>query len=296
MASSKVTGPRPSDDQPKKEVQVSGNWRQANIFRSLNPTKKDLRVPSTIALEEVKAGMARVETSLKEEVEGLKATKEKLRIKVSILALRGQWPTECHALSQLQEDAKALENFLWRMEPDFKASKMEDEEEKVKTAISYLIDDATLWWRWRYADLEKGLCRIKTWEELKIGQGRNLPLTEHLPFHFKTFYIQSAFEEGPYTREEILAIGTTSRQKKDAIRPQPKKRVIRKTSMDFGTWPGSLSIIATLLLSSIRLLPRPPSSSGQKTSSPATNPFPDRQTTHIHDEHFPEMEMKASKI
>ncbi|KAK7298184.1 hypothetical protein VNO77_46395 [Canavalia gladiata] len=63
MASSKVTGPRPSDDQPKKEVQ-------------------DLRVPSTIALEEVKAGMARVETSLKEEVEGLKATKEKLRIKL----------------------------------------------------------------------------------------------------------------------------------------------------------------------------------------------------------------------
>ena len=76
---------------------------ETNIFRSLNPTKKDLRVPSTIALEEVKAGMARVETSLKEEVEGLKATKEKLRIKVSILALRGQWPTECHALSQLQE-------------------------------------------------------------------------------------------------------------------------------------------------------------------------------------------------
>ncbi|KAK7377772.1 hypothetical protein VNO80_03204 [Phaseolus coccineus] len=71
--------------------------------RSLNPTKKDLRVTSTIALEEVKAGMARVETSLKEEVEELKATKEKLRIKVSILALRGQWPTECHTLSQLQE-------------------------------------------------------------------------------------------------------------------------------------------------------------------------------------------------
>lgn len=60
------------------------------------------------------------------------------------------------------------------MEPDFKASKMEDEEEKVKTAISYLIDDATLWWRRRYADLEKGLCRIKTWEELKIGQGREI--------------------------------------------------------------------------------------------------------------------------
>lgn len=44
-------------------------------LRSLNPTKQgirtDLRVPSTIALEEVKAGMARVETSLKEEVEGL---------------------------------------------------------------------------------------------------------------------------------------------------------------------------------------------------------------------------------
>ena len=64
-------------------------------------------------------------------------------------------------------DAKALENFIWQMEQDFKASKMEDEEEKVKTAISYFIDDATLWWSRRYADLEKGLCRIKTWEELK---------------------------------------------------------------------------------------------------------------------------------
>ncbi|KAK7373338.1 hypothetical protein VNO80_06741 [Phaseolus coccineus] len=81
---------------------------ERNIFRSLNPTKKDLRVPSTIALEEVKAGMARVETSLKEEVQGLKATKEKLRIKVSILALKGQWPTECHALSQLQDQDPLL--------------------------------------------------------------------------------------------------------------------------------------------------------------------------------------------
>ena len=77
-------------------------WRmERNILRSLKPTKKVN--PSTIALEEVKAGMARVETSLKEEVEGLKATKEELRIKVAILALRGLWPTECHALSQLQE-------------------------------------------------------------------------------------------------------------------------------------------------------------------------------------------------
>lgn len=61
-------------------------WRmERKILRSLKPTKKDLRVPSTIALEEVKAGMACVETSLKEEVEGLKATNEELRIKVAIL-------------------------------------------------------------------------------------------------------------------------------------------------------------------------------------------------------------------
>lgn len=33
---------------------------------------------------------------------------------------------------------------------------------------------------------------------------------------------------GRYTREEILAIGTASRQKKDAIRPQPKKLEERK--------------------------------------------------------------------
>ena len=49
----------------------------------------------------------------------------------------------------------------------FRASKLEDEEAKVQTAVIYLTDDAMLWWRRRHSEIERGLCTINTWEELK---------------------------------------------------------------------------------------------------------------------------------
>ena len=35
------------------------------------------------------------------------------------------------------------------------------------TTISYLTNTTTLWWHWRFADMEKDICTIETWEDFK---------------------------------------------------------------------------------------------------------------------------------
>ena len=37
----------------------------------------------------------------------------------------------------------------------------------VRTATLYLTDTATLWWHWKYVDMEKGIRTIETWEAFK---------------------------------------------------------------------------------------------------------------------------------
>ncbi|KAJ9690623.1 hypothetical protein PVL29_013000 [Vitis rotundifolia] len=66
-----------------------------------------------------------------------------------------------------KRDAKELDNFLWHMERYFEAIALIDEAAKVRTATLYLTDTTTLWWRWRFADMEKGICTIETWEYFK---------------------------------------------------------------------------------------------------------------------------------
>ncbi|RVW19086.1 hypothetical protein CK203_087646 [Vitis vinifera] len=61
-----------------------------------------------------------------------------------------------------KRDAKELDNFLWHMERYFEAIALTDEAAKVRTATLYLIDTTTLWWRRRFADMEKGICTIET--------------------------------------------------------------------------------------------------------------------------------------
>ncbi|KAL0349663.1 UNVERIFIED_CONTAM: hypothetical protein Sradi_4115500 [Sesamum radiatum] len=51
-------------------------------------------------------------------------------------------------------DAKEVENFLFDMEQYFLAANVEDEARKVSTAIMYLIGDAKLWWRTKYAEIQ----------------------------------------------------------------------------------------------------------------------------------------------
>ncbi|RVW46130.1 hypothetical protein CK203_076183 [Vitis vinifera] len=66
-----------------------------------------------------------------------------------------------------KRDAKELDNFLWHMERYFEAIALTDEATKVRTTTLYLTDNATLWWRRRFADIERGTCTIDTWDAFK---------------------------------------------------------------------------------------------------------------------------------
>ncbi|KAA0035831.1 uncharacterized protein E6C27_scaffold403G001310 [Cucumis melo var. makuwa] len=65
------------------------------------------------------------------------------------------------------KDAKALENFIFDLEQYFKATNIVTEEAKVTLATMHLCEDAKLWWRSRYMDIQKGRCTINTWDVLK---------------------------------------------------------------------------------------------------------------------------------
>lgn len=64
-------------------------------------------------------------------------------------------------------DAKALENFIFDVEQYFKATNTITEEAKVTLATMHLSEDAKLWWRSRYMDIQEGRCTIDTWDALK---------------------------------------------------------------------------------------------------------------------------------
>ncbi|XP_072083760.1 uncharacterized protein [Arachis hypogaea] len=64
-------------------------------------------------------------------------------------------------------DAREVENFLWQMERYFEGQGVVEEAIKVRTAALYLSDNATLWWRRKCVDMEKGTCNIATWEDFK---------------------------------------------------------------------------------------------------------------------------------
>ncbi|KAK3000577.1 hypothetical protein RJ639_021987 [Escallonia herrerae] len=61
-------------------------------------------------------------------------------------------------------DAKELENFLFDVEQYFQAIRVDSEATKVSMAAMYLVGDAKLWWRKKYAEIEDGSCVINTWE------------------------------------------------------------------------------------------------------------------------------------
>ena len=66
-----------------------------------------------------------------------------------------------------QRDAKELDNFLWHMERYFEGIALTDEATKVRTATLYLTDIATLWWRRRFLEIQRGTCTIDTWADFK---------------------------------------------------------------------------------------------------------------------------------
>ncbi|KAA0041498.1 uncharacterized protein E5676_scaffold205G001550 [Cucumis melo var. makuwa] len=64
-------------------------------------------------------------------------------------------------------DAKALENYIFDLEQYFKATNTVTEEAKVTLATIHLSEDAKLWWRSRFVDMQEGRCMIDTWDALK---------------------------------------------------------------------------------------------------------------------------------
>ncbi|KAK3020405.1 hypothetical protein RJ639_045710 [Escallonia herrerae] len=64
-------------------------------------------------------------------------------------------------------DAKELENFLFDIEQYFRAIRVDSEVTKVSMAAMYLVGDAKLWWRKKYAEIEDGSYIINTWDILK---------------------------------------------------------------------------------------------------------------------------------
>ncbi|RVW26539.1 hypothetical protein CK203_103814 [Vitis vinifera] len=72
-----------------------------------------------------------------------------------------------------------------RVERYFKAIALTDEATKVRTTTLYLTDTATLWWHRRFADMEKGICTIETWEDFRREIKRQFyPEDEELLFNF----------------------------------------------------------------------------------------------------------------
>ncbi|KAA0065559.1 uncharacterized protein E5676_scaffold1212G00220 [Cucumis melo var. makuwa] len=64
-------------------------------------------------------------------------------------------------------DAKALENYIFDLDQYFRATNTVTEEAKVTLATMHLSEDAKLWWRSRYVDMQEGHCTIDTWVALK---------------------------------------------------------------------------------------------------------------------------------
>ena len=64
-------------------------------------------------------------------------------------------------------DAKALENYIFDLKQYFKATDTETEEEKITMATMHLAEDAKLWWRSKYVNIQESGCIINTWERLK---------------------------------------------------------------------------------------------------------------------------------
>ena len=64
-------------------------------------------------------------------------------------------------------DAKALETFMFDLEQYFRATNTVAEEIDVTLVTKHLANDAKLWWRSKYMDIQDGWCTVDTWESLK---------------------------------------------------------------------------------------------------------------------------------
>ena len=124
-----------------------------NMFASVEPMVEALAARMEARDQEIRQELAIYKTVVSTRV---MATHEAPRVEVP----------KPHTFSG-NRDAKELDNFLWHMEHYFEAIALTDEATKVHTATLYLTDNATLWWRRRFIDIEKGKCTIDIWDAFK---------------------------------------------------------------------------------------------------------------------------------
>ncbi|KAL6327533.1 hypothetical protein AAG906_021624 [Vitis piasezkii] len=114
--------------------------------------KKD---KSRDAVANMEARLAKVELAMADTREGLDLIKQGME--KGLEGLR----------KHIQDLREGVRQELAIYKRYFKAIALTDEATKVRTATLYLTDTATLWWRRRFADMEKGICTIETWEDFK---------------------------------------------------------------------------------------------------------------------------------
>ncbi|XP_075087714.1 uncharacterized protein LOC142169711 [Nicotiana tabacum] len=88
------------------------------------------------------------------------------------------------------------------MEDYFEHLCIVDEAAKIRAATMYLADTAMLWWRRKKADMEKGTCSIKSWDQFKFELKRQ-------------FYPQNVVNEARRKLRELRQTTSISEYVKD---------------------------------------------------------------------------------
>ncbi|XP_075091881.1 uncharacterized protein LOC142172029 [Nicotiana tabacum] len=115
-------------------------------------------------------------------------------------------------------DAQEVENFLCHLENYFRHDKVKDDEAKINTVVLYLSDIAALWWRRKYVDMEKGLCKIETWEQFKELKKQLYPVNVVYEARQKLRELQQTATIREYVREfTTLMLQIPSLSKEDSL-------------------------------------------------------------------------------
>lgn len=155
-------------------------WRPSSLTANLIKSRKEDLESRLNAEEEWTGRMELFEnmdaiSNIQAQLDTLKASLEETRGRAPIVGStsgmrdvpRADLPKPKPKEFKGVKNAKEVENFLWQVERDFEGLNIEDDQVKVRTATLFLIENATLWWRRKCADMEKGLYTIKTWEDFK---------------------------------------------------------------------------------------------------------------------------------
>ncbi|KAK3027757.1 hypothetical protein RJ639_042249 [Escallonia herrerae] len=115
-------------------------------------------------------------------------------------------------------DAKELENFLFDVEQYFRAIRVDSEATKVSMATVYLVGDAKLWWRKKYAEVEDGSCILNTWEILKSKLKSDMSAVNRLFF----FFFMEGLKPWAHTELNRRRVGNVNGKKPKDMTPRKK--------------------------------------------------------------------------